>query len=104
MPRATNKKKISSWMEESDRWDEMSVEAILAISEPDDDIKFIDARPKKAISIRLDEGVIDAGKQAARDMGLGYQTLFRMWLIEGLRRHHRQRSADRPAPKARRAS
>ncbi len=51
------------------------------MSEPvDEDIKFVDARPKKAISIRLTERMIAEGKQIAKDLGIGYQTLFRIWL------------------------
>jgi len=83
------RKTKSDWLRESDEWDKKSMEQMLAESEPTD-IRFIDARPKRAISIRLNEDMINEGKQAAKDLGLGYQTLFRMWLIEGLREHRRR--------------
>jgi len=92
------RKTKSDWLRESDEWDKKSFEEILAESEPTD-IRFVDARPKKAISMRLDEGMIDAGKQAAKDLGLGYQTLFRMWLIEGLGRHRRRELEARRRPR-----
>jgi len=98
MTRATKRKAFSSLMEESDWWDQLSLEDLIAMSEPDDeDIKFVDARPKKAISLRLNESLIIEGKRIAGDLGIGYQTLFRMWLLEGLR-HHRGRKRERAAP------
>jgi predicted DNA binding CopG/RHH family protein len=90
--------------EESDWWDQLSLEEIIAMSEPDDDdVKFVDARPKKAISLRLTESLIDRGKDAAKEMGIGYQTLFRMWLMEGLRRHRLQKLEEAAARKRRTA-
>ena len=94
--------KFSSLMEESDWWHQLSLEEILAISEPED-IKFVDRRPKKAISLRVDPDLITAAKHAAAEVGIGYQTLFRMWLIEGLRRH-RERKLERRSKKARPAA
>lgn len=82
------------WLKESDDWDQFSLEELIEMSEPVD-WQPVDRRPKKAISIRLDEGMIDAGKRAANDLGLGYQTLFRMWLIEGLQRHRRRELGER---------
>jgi len=87
------RKTKSDWLKESDEWDKKSMEQILAESQPTD-IRFIDARPKKAISIRLNEDMINEGKRAAKDLGLGYQTLFRMWLIEGLREHRRRELSE----------
>jgi len=81
------------WLKESDYWDQFSLEELIEMSEPVD-WQPVDARPKKAISLRLSEGLIDSGKAAAAELGMGYQTLFRMWLLEGLRRHRRRRPAD----------
>ena len=107
MARATTAKEISplkgfsSLMEESDWWDERSIEELIAMSEPDDeDIKFVDARPKKAISIRLTENMIAEAKRVAEDLGLGYQTLFRMWLMEGLKRHRLRELKARRGPRS----
>lgn len=86
------KPKFKTLLEESDWWDSLSMEEILAMSEPDDEFEgFIDARPKKAVSLRLTEALIADGKVAAKELGLGYQTLFRIWITEGLRRHKRQK-------------
>jgi predicted DNA binding CopG/RHH family protein len=89
----TQRKSRSDWLKESDEWDKKSLEELIAESEPTD-IRFIDRRPKKAISLRVDEGLIEAGKRAAKEAGIGYQTLFRMWLVEGLRRHNRRAQED----------
>jgi predicted DNA binding CopG/RHH family protein len=89
-------------MEESDWWDQLSLEEILAMSEPED-IKFVDRRPKKAISLRVEEGLISEGKRIAGEVGIGYQTLFRMWLIEGLTRH-REQKPERRSKKTRSAA
>lgn len=80
-------KPFKTWLEESDYWDSLSPEELWAMSEPADDIKFVDKRPKKAISLRLTVSLIDRGKEAAAEMGIGYQTLFRMWITDGLKRH-----------------
>ena len=104
MAQETKPRKFASLMEESDWWDSLSLEEIIAMSEPDDeDIKLVDARPKKAISLRLTETLIEAGKWAAKELGIGYQTLFRMWLMEGLRRHRLQKLEEAAARKRRTA-
>ncbi len=96
MARLPRPKDFSSLIEESDWWDERSIEELIEMSEPvDEDIKFVDARPKKAISIRLTERMIAEGKQIAKDLGIGYQTLFRIWLMEGLRRDRLRELAER---------
>lgn len=96
----TAKKREHNYLAESDYWDQFSVQELWETSEPDDeDIKFIDARPKKAISIRLTESMIAEGKRVAKDLGLGYQTLFRMWLMDGLRRHRLRELAERRRPR-----
>lgn len=45
---------------------------------------FNDVRPKKAISLRLDEKDISELKTFAEKKGIGYQTLMRMWVKERL--------------------
>ena len=78
------------WLKESDYWDSLSLEELIAMSEPVD-WRPVDARPKKAISLRLTVNLIDRGKEAAAEMGIGYQTLFRMWIMDGLKRHRLQK-------------
>jgi predicted DNA binding CopG/RHH family protein len=42
---------------------------------------------KKGIYIRVDPEVITAARSIGGHLGIGYQTLFRMWIMEGLSRH-----------------
>lgn len=86
------------WLKLSDEIDAMSPEELWAGSKPED-IKFVDKRPKKAISLRLTESLIERGKEAAAEMGIGYQTLFRMWIMEGLKRHKLEKLEDAAARK-----
>ncbi len=102
MTKMAKPRKFSSLMEESDWWDRLSLEEILAMSQPED-IKFVDRRPKKAISLRVDPDLITAAKRAAAEVGIGYQTLFRMWLIEGLRQY-RERKIERRSKKSKSAA
>jgi predicted DNA binding CopG/RHH family protein len=75
---------FASEQEESAFWDSHDSTDFLADTEPVD-IKFVDARgPKKQISLRLDQGVIDNLKVIAAAKGVGYQTMIRMWVMERL--------------------
>lgn len=47
---------------------------------------FRDVRPKKAISMRIDEKALADLKRLASRKGLGYQTMIRMWIKERLER------------------
>jgi hypothetical protein len=42
---------------------------------------------KKGIYIRVDPGAITLARSIGAQLGIGYQTLFRMWIMEGLGRH-----------------
>lgn len=95
--------RFKTWLEESDYWDNLSMEELITTSEPVD-AKFIDRRPRKAISLRVEEDLISASKIVAADVGVGYQTLFRMWIREGLRRHRQRSSSERPARKTKSAA
>lgn len=53
---------------------------------------FRDIRPKKAISMRIDEKALSELKRLAARKGVGYQTLIRMWVKERLE-HELQKSA-----------
>ncbi len=57
-----------------------------------EDVKesFKDIRPKKSISIRIDEDALTDLKKLANSKGLGYQTLMRMWIIERLHKERRK--------------
>ena len=39
---------------------------------------------KKGIYIRIDPEAIELARSIGADLGIGYQTLFRMWIMEGL--------------------
>ncbi len=41
---------------------------------------------KKNLTLRMEPSRIEEIKAVARELGLGYQTLMRMWVIERLRR------------------
>ena len=47
--------------------------------------RFVDKRPKKAISMRFDIDTLDQLREIAEAKGIGYQTLIRMWIKERLR-------------------
>lgn len=66
----------------ADYWDEME-----EVKE-----RFIDVRPKKVISMRIDEPTLKQLKKTAAKKGLGYQTLMRMWVKERLE-EERKKSA-----------
>jgi predicted DNA binding CopG/RHH family protein len=86
------KDRPASAREESEEWDQVPLEKLLKDSEPLDAI-FVDRRkPKQAISMRVDPDLIVASKRIAIQLGLGYQTLFRLWLMEGLGRYYREYS------------
>ncbi len=86
--------------EESEFWDTHSFTDYLDETEPVD-IEFVDARPHKVqISLRLAPSTITRVKAAARQQGIGYQTLIRMWVLEKLAAQARTEvgSDQRPAP------
>jgi hypothetical protein len=49
---------------------------------------------KKGIYLRVDPEVIVAGRTIGAQLGVGYQTLFRMWIMEGLARSTAHWSVD----------
>jgi predicted DNA binding CopG/RHH family protein len=84
--------KFKSLEEESEFWDTHSILDYLEDTEPVEE-PFTDARPpKKLVSIRFDQSLIDAAKRIARTKGVGYQTLLRMWAHEGLRQELRRQA------------
>ena len=75
---------FASEQEESDFWDTHSITDYLDDT-TEVDITVIDARPRKEqISLRLDRETITRLKALARQRGIGYQTLIRMWVMERL--------------------
>lgn len=81
--------KFSTDQEEAEFWDTHDSTQFLEGSEPAE-VAFLDNRPtKKLISLRLDPEVIDQLRVVAKQKGIGYQTLIRMWVMDRL-------SAERP--------
>jgi predicted DNA binding CopG/RHH family protein len=90
--------KFHSEQEESDFWDTHdSTEYFNDL--PEIDARFVDARPKTMISLRLQPELIEQLKVSAKQKGIGYQTLIRMWLVERLDDETTRRSKE---PAARR--
>jgi predicted DNA binding CopG/RHH family protein len=97
------------YLREGEAWDRKSVSELSEEFEPIDAV-FVDERAtKKAISIRIDPHAVETAKRIARELGTGYQTLFRMWVMEGLARYDAKKpaasrglspSATRKQPKA----
>ena len=66
---------------------------------PDDPLRaFVDATAKtrkRLISIRVDEELLDLTKELARQHGMPYQAVIRVWIEEGLRRAIREGARER---------
>ena len=59
---------------------------------------FVDATAKtrkRLISIRVDEELLDLTKELARQHGMPYQAVIRVWIEEGLRRAIREGARER---------
>jgi len=70
-----------------------------AVDRPEDPLRpYRDAqttkRRKKLISLRLDEDLLHLTKEVARQHGLRYQVVIRLWVEEGLRRSIREGAQD----------
>ena len=88
MPETTTSKisQVRQRARRAEFWDTHSVTDFLDELTPVD-VTIIDARPrKKQISLRLDRQTITRLKAVARQRGIGYQTLIRMWVMERLTR------------------
>jgi predicted DNA binding CopG/RHH family protein len=51
---------------------------------------------KEQITIRLDPGMIADARQVAARKGIGYHTLLRMWVMEGITRAYQEGQLDGP--------
>lgn len=51
------------------------------------DVRFVESRakPKKGITVRLEDDLLEALRREARPKGIGLSTLIRMWILEHLR-------------------
>ena len=81
--------KFKTAKEESEFWETHSP---LDFPGEFEDVKepIIDQRGRmKGIYIRVDPEAIELARRLGAKLGLGYQTLFRMWIMEGLGRYWR---------------
>jgi predicted DNA binding CopG/RHH family protein len=60
------------------------------------DVKFVKAKPKRALTVRLEEETMNALTKEAHEKGIGPSTLARMVILEHLKRQHQ--TADRVKP------
>ena len=71
------------------------------VESPDDPLRpYRDAHPRRRrrlISLRVDEYLLELTQEVARQHGLPYQAVIRLWIEEGLRRAIRE-GVDDPDP------
>ena len=84
--------KFADEKEEAKFWDEHDSTEYFNDTEPVDMV-FVDARPKKQISLRMEPSIIEELKAIARTKGIGYQTLIRMWVMERLVQERKRKTA-----------
>jgi len=76
--------KFADDQEEARFWESHDSTEYLEETEPVD-VQFVDARPPKTqISLRIDAETVQRLKIVAKEKGVGYQTLMRMWVMERL--------------------
>ena len=71
--------------EEAAFWDTHSSEEFADELTPVENVKFIKASPKKALTVRFDEDTLEELTKEAREKGIGPSTLARMVILEHLR-------------------
>ena len=71
--------------EEAAFWDTHSSEEFADELIPVENVKFVKARPKKALTVRFDEDTFEELAREASEKGIGPSTLARMLILEHLR-------------------
>jgi hypothetical protein len=71
--------------EEAAFWDTHSSEEFADELTPVENVKFVKARSKKALTVRFDEDTFEELTKEAREIGIGPSTLARMVILEHLR-------------------
>ena len=81
--------------EEAEFWDTHDLSEFEEELEEVKDVQFVVSRgrPKKAITVRVDEETLATLTKEATEQGIGPSTLVRMWILEHLRKRpkHRER-------------
>ena len=75
--------------EEAAFWDTHSSEEFADELTPAENVKFVKAHSKKALTVRFDEDVFEELSQEAKEKGIGPSTLARMVILEHLRARRR---------------
>src|SRR5215469_1630835 len=70
--------------EEAAFWDTHSSEEFADELTPVENVKFVKARPKRALTVRLEEDTFEELTKEAREKGIGPSTLARMVILEHL--------------------
>jgi len=76
-------------VEEAAFWDTHSSEDFADELTPVENVKFVKAHSKKALTVRIDEDVFEELSQEAKEKGIGPSTLARMVILEHLRARRR---------------
>ncbi len=71
--------------EEAAFWDTHSSEEFADELTPIEDVKFVPARSKKALTVRFDEDTFEELSREAGEKGIGPSTFARMLILEHLR-------------------
>jgi hypothetical protein len=71
--------------EEAAFWDTHSSEEFAGELTPVENVKFVKARSKKALTVRFDEDTFEELSREANEKGIGPSTLARMVILEHLR-------------------
>ena len=71
--------------EEAAFWDTHSSEEFANELTPVENVKFVKASSKKAVTVRFDEDMFEELTKEAREKGIGPSTLARMVILEHLR-------------------
>lgn len=79
--------KFKTIEEEADFWDTHSTTEFEDEFEEVKDVQFVVSRgrPKKGITVRVDEETLSALASQARAQGIGPSTLVRMWILQRLK-------------------
>jgi hypothetical protein len=71
--------------EEAAFWDTHSIADYLDEMQIVTDVRFVPARPKKAITVRLEQSAIETLSRQALEQGVSRSSLVRLWILERLR-------------------
>ncbi|HEY7351067.1 MAG TPA: CopG family antitoxin [Ktedonobacterales bacterium] len=80
--------------EEAAFWDTHSIEEFADELELVTDVKFVKARQKKSLTVRLEENSFEALSSEARERGIGPSTLARIVLLEHLQNREQKKRAS----------